>query len=148
MSKTIGEVVHAKRCECSVEQNSSLRDTLGYMRDRSLGAVAVMDGDRVVGVIAGRDIIRRVVLENVDMSETTARDIMTSPVFWISTDEHHEVAAAIMVDQDLRQLVVLDGNKEFWGFVTALELLQIDLVESRKLVGKLNDSYYAPKYHG
>jgi CBS domain-containing protein len=71
---------------------------------------------------------------------------MSSPVYWISIDERYEVAKAIMIDNDLRHLVVKDGEREFQGFVSSRELLEADLSDSRDLVGKLNDDYYQHQF--
>ncbi|MDH5670621.1 MAG: CBS domain-containing protein [Myxococcales bacterium] len=147
MGTTILDILGERQQNCSVEAGLPLRQVLEIMRERDLGAVAVIRGERVVGVFAGRDLIRRVVLDGLDLSSCRVEEMMTSPPYWISTDERYEVAKAIMVDHDLRQLVVLDPQHKFRGFVTSRQLLEADLVESRELVGKLNDSYYAPKFH-
>jgi CBS domain-containing protein len=146
MIKTIKQIVSEHQHDCMVESTRALREVLMYMRDRNLSAVAVMQDDRVAGVFAGRDAIHGLVLDGANLDDAIVGDLMSTPVHWIAADERYEVAKAIMADNGVRQLVVLDENQAFCGFITALELFKADLADARDLISKLNDSYYAPKY--
>lgn len=142
MSKTIREIIGEHREKFSVSQSDSLRQIILYMHDKDFGAVAICDGAKVIGVFTERDLLRRVVLEEMDLDKVTVKEVMTSPVNWISMEERYEVAKAIMVDKGHRHLVVKDEQGRFRGFVSARELLEADLKDSRELAGKLNDDYY------
>ena len=146
MGKTIAEIVGENRAKFSVDADQTVGKVIEYMYGNKVGAVAVCDGDNVVGVFSERDLLRRVVHEALDPDRVAIRDVMTSPVFWISMDERYEVAKAIMVDKDVRHLVVKDGKRRYRGFVSSRELLEADLWDSRDLVGKLNDDYYAHQF--
>ena len=145
MSRNIRDII-GKREKFTVDSAQPIRRVIDYMHDKDVGAVAVCDGDKVVGVFSERDLLRRVVHEGIDLDNVSVCDVMTSPVYWISMDERYEVAKAIMVDKGLHHLVVLDEQKSFRGFVSSRELLEADLSDSRDLVGKLNDDYYEPRY--
>jgi CBS domain-containing protein len=146
MIKTIREIVGENRELLSVSLDQPIRQVIDYMFDKKAGAVAICDGDQVVGVFSERDLLRRVVHKFLDIETTSVRVVMTSPVYWISMDERYEVAKAIMVDKGLRHLVVMDETRNFCGFVSARELLEADLSDSRELVGKLNDDYYEHQF--
>ncbi len=146
MSKKIGDIIGDNREKFSVGIDLPLRQVIGYMLDKNVGAVAVCEGDKVVGVFSERDLLRRVVHRGLDLDRVQVRDVMSSPVYWISIDERYEVAKAIMIDNGLRHLVVKDGEREFQGFVSSRELLEADLSDSRDLVGKLNDDYYQHQF--
>ena len=146
MSKSIGDIIGGHREKFSVDTDLPIRQVIGYMNDRNVGAVAVCDGDKVAGVFSERDLLRRVVHKGLDLDRVQVRDVMSSPVYWISTDERYEVAKAIMIDKGLRHLVVKDDEREFCGFVSSRELLEADLSDSRDLVGKLNDDYYQHQF--
>jgi CBS domain-containing protein len=146
MSKTISEIIGENREKFSVRHSDSLRQVIAYMREKNVGAVAVCDRDQVVGVFSERDLLRRVALEQMDLDKVTVEKVMTSPVHWISMEERYEVAKAIMVDKGHRHLVVKDEQRRFKGFVSARELLEADLRDSRELVGKLNDDYYEHRF--
>ena len=146
MSKSIGDIIGHHREKFSVDVDLPLRQVIGYMHDRNVGAVAVCDGDRVVGVFSERDLLRRFVHQVLDLDRVRVREVMSSPAYWISIDERYEVAKAIMIDKGIRHLVVKDDEREFQGFVSSRELLEADLSDSRDLVGKLNDDYYQHQF--
>ncbi|GMV91385.1 MAG: hypothetical protein AMXMBFR82_11630 [Candidatus Hydrogenedentota bacterium] len=146
MSMTIRELVGEDREKYSVNLDRTIRQVIDYMYDGEVRAVAVCDGDKVVGVFSERDLLRRIVRQGLDLNSTKVRDAMTSPAYWISMDERYEVAKAIMVDKRLGQLVVKDEHHQFRGFVSWRELLEADLSDSRDLVGKLNDDYYEHRF--
>lgn len=146
MSMTIRELVGEDREKYSVNLDRTIRQVIDYMYDGEVRAVAVCDGDEVVGVFSERDLLRRIVHQGLDLHSIKVRDVMTSPAYWISMDERYEVAKAIMVDKRLGQLVVKDEQHHFRGFVSWRELLEADLADSRDLVGKLNDDYYEHRF--
>jgi CBS domain-containing protein len=146
VSKSVGEIIGENREKFSVDADLPLRQVIGFMHDKDVGAVAVCDGDKVAGVFSERDLLRRVVHRGLDLDRVQVRDVMSSPAYWISSNERYEVAKAMMTDKGLRHLVVKDGEREFQGFVSSLELLEADLSDSRDLVGKLNDDYYEHQF--
>lgn len=146
MSMTIRELVGEDREKYSVNLDRTIRQVIDYMYDGEVRALAVCDGDQVVGVFSERDLLRRIVHQGLDLHSIMVRDVMTSPAYWISMDERYEVAKAIMVDKRLGQLVVKDEQHHFRGFVSWRELLEADLADSRDLVGKLNDDYYEHRF--
>ena len=146
MNNTIREIIGENREKYFVNHSDSLKQTITYMRNKNIGAVAICERDKVVGVFSERDIVRHVILEDINLEKVSVKEVMTSPVHWISMDERYEVAKAIMVDKGHRHLVVKDEQLQFRGFVSARELLEADLKDSRDLVGKLNDDYYEHKF--
>ena len=142
MNRTIREIIGEDRETFSVESNQSIRQATEYMCEHDVGAVAVRDGERIAGVFSEGDLLRRVVNKGVNIDTVCVRDVMSSPVYWIAMGERYEVAKAIMVDKRLNHLVVMDEKRQFRGFVSSRELLEADLLDSRELVGKLNDDYY------
>jgi CBS domain-containing protein len=146
MSKSIRSIMGDHREKFSVDVDLPIRQVIGYMHEKNVGAVAVCEGDNVVGVFSERDLLRRVVNQGLDLDRVQVRDVMSSPAYWISIDERYEVAKAIMIDKGLRHLVVKDGERTFKGFLSSRELLEADLSDSRDLVGKLNDDYYQHQF--
>ena len=146
MKKTIREIMGKGREKFSVHPTESIRRVAEFMRDKNVGAVAICDGDSIVGVFSERDLLRRVVLQGIDIETATVSEVMTSPVNWIYVEESCEVAKAVMVDKGHRHLVVKDNQQRFIGFVSSRELLEADLESSQELVGKLNDGYYEHRF--
>lgn len=139
--KTIGEVV-SDREPFFVEPNASVKEVVEYLAQKEVGAVAVCDAGNVAGVFSERDLARRVVAKGLDPHHTKVRDVMTSTVVCVSTNESRQTAQALMLDRNFRHLVVVDEENRFRGFVSMRELLEVDLAESKELINTLNDDYY------
>lgn len=91
------------------------------MRDRNVGSVVVVvDGDRPVGVVTDRDLALIVVADGVDASEQ-AGDHATRPLVTGEAEMDLEEAAALMVQNRIRRLPVLEGT-ELAGIVTIDDL--------------------------
>jgi CBS domain-containing protein len=94
----------------SVTPQSSVLDALELMAARSIGAVMVMDGERLVGIFSERDYARRGVLQGRDVN-AKIDEVMTSPVFAISPDRPVEDCLAIMTERHFRHLPVMEDGK-------------------------------------
>jgi CBS domain-containing protein len=100
-----GDAVHA------VAPTATVYDALGVMAEKGIGAVVVLDGDRLVGILSERDYARQVVLKGKASKDTPVRDIMTPNVICVSLDRTIEECMAIMTDRRCRHLPVLvDGR--------------------------------------
>ncbi len=142
MRKTIRQIIGKDREPPLVDATNSVRFAINYMYDNNVGAVIVLAGGDVVGVFSENDLLRRVLHEHLDPDAVNVRDVMSTPFYWISMDERYEVAKAIMVDNGLKHLVVMDEKSGFQGFLSSRELLEEDLSDAGELIGKLNDDYY------
>lgn len=110
--QTVGQLLDEKgRSIFAVRPDNTMFEAITEMAERGVGALLVMDGDALVGVISERDYARKVVLKGRSSKETPVRDAMTAKV--ISTDEHATVDACMrqMTDHRIRHLPVLrDGR--------------------------------------
>jgi CBS domain-containing protein len=96
-----GNAVHA------VAPTATVYDALGVMAEKGIGAVLVLDGDRLVGILSERDYARQVVLKGKASKDTPVRDIMTANVICVSPERTMEECMAIMTDRRCRHLPVL-----------------------------------------
>jgi CBS domain-containing protein len=95
----------------SVAPTATVYEALGLMAERGIGAVVVLDGDRLVGILSERDYARQVVLKGKTSKDTPVRDIMTANVFVVSPDRTTEECMAIMTERRCRHLpVMVDGR--------------------------------------
>ena len=143
--KTVGEII-GNRVPYSVEPELSVREVVDYLYAKGIGAIAVCEGGKVVGVFSERDLMRRVVAKGLDPANVKVRDVMTKDVFFVRSEESYHIAQALMLDKNFRHLVVLDGDHQLQGFVSMRELLEVDLEESKKLIRRLNDDYYDHRF--
>jgi CBS domain-containing protein len=82
-------------------------DALKLMAGKSIGALVVTEGERVVGIITERDYARKVILMARSSKETPVRDIMTSSVLHVRRDHTSEECMALMSENRVRHLPVM-----------------------------------------
>lgn len=143
--KTIGELVRDRE-PYFVGPDLTVKEIVNYLDQKGVGAVAVCEGDRVVGVFSERDLARRVVAKELDPRTTKVHEVMSRDVICVSTGDSLAAARALMLDKKFRHLVVLDEEHRFRGFVSMREILEVDLAESKKLITTLNDDYYEHQF--
>ena len=100
--KTIGGLVSGREI-FHVRSDHSVRDAARYMTDRRVGAVAVLDGTRLVGILSERDVMGRVVARQLDPDRTRVGEVMTKDLVVAQSDESHEEGLRRM-KQAFRQL--------------------------------------------
>ena len=81
------------------------------MADRYVGALLVMDGDNLAGIVSERDYARKVILKGRSSAETPVRDIMSSQVITVGPDDTTDTCMRICTERHVRHLPVVDGNK-------------------------------------
>lgn len=95
----------------AVSPDDSVFDALGAMAEKDIGAVLVLDGGRLVGILSERDYARQVILKGKTSRETPVREIMTPQVLCVTLDRTIDECMAIMTDKRCRHLPVVDGDK-------------------------------------
>ena len=106
----------------AVLQSTHVSDVAKIMIEKNVGSVVVTRDFEPLGIITERDIIERIVLTNKNVNEIAAQEIMTAQLLTIDSNRTIEDALAIMHNNHLRRLVVVNGNK-LVGIVTERRLL-------------------------
>jgi len=86
-------------------------DAARLMKERDIGDVIVVDGDRLRGIVTDRDLVVRVLAEGRDPSSTTIGEISSENVKTVGPDDPAEEAVRLMRQQALRRLPVIDNGK-------------------------------------
>ena len=94
-----------------VSPDTSVYDALKLMADKNVGALVVLEGDKLVGVFSERDYARKVILKGKSSKETPVKEIMSSDVVTIRHEQSVEECMALMTNKRIRHLPVLEGNK-------------------------------------
>lgn len=89
----------------------SIAALLAVLAEHRIGAVVVVDGDRVAGIVSERDVVRRLHQRGADVLEATVSDIMTSPVVTCAPDDSVNGVATLMTDRRFRHMPVLDHDR-------------------------------------
>jgi CBS domain-containing protein len=91
--------------------DATVYDALKLMADRNVGAVLVMDTDRLVGILSERDYARKVILHGKSSKDTSVREIMTQRVVYVRPEQTAEECMALMTDKRVRHLPVLEDDQ-------------------------------------
>ncbi len=134
--KTIGAVV-AGREVYHVRSDQTVMELARYMTERRVGAVAVLEGDRLAGIVSERDIMGRVVAPRGDPDSVTAREIMSRDLVVADVNESYEDGLRKMKQAGCRHLPVVQGDR-LVGMCSLRDLLQIDLSEKDEEIRWLN----------
>lgn len=119
-------VVHA------IEPDDSVFEALQRMADKGIGALLVMQGDEVVGIVTERDYARKVALNGRSSALTLVRDVMTTSVMFVKPSQTSEECMALMTDNRLRHLPVMEGNR-LVGLISIGDLVK-DIISEQKFV--------------
>jgi CBS domain-containing protein len=137
--KTVRELLNGKGDAIwSIEPSRSVYDALSLMAERSIGAVLVVEGRRLVGILSERDYARQVVLKGKASRETPVCDIMTTQLFTVGYEQTVDDCMAIMTDRRVRHLPVLvDGR--LVGILSIGDIVKAVIAEKQSQIEQLED---------
>ena len=118
---TVGEIMTPD--VLGLEPATSLVDAARRMHERRVGAIVVQDGERLVGIVTERDILRAVATGAIGGS---VADVMTHGPDTIGPDESAGQAAALMIHGGFRHLPVVDGNAVV-GMLSIRDLVSVSV---------------------
>jgi len=132
--KTVANVLSSKPDQTvyTITPTASVFDAVKLMAEKSIGALVVKEGEKVVGIITERDYARKIVLMARSSGDTPVRDIMTSSVMYVRPDQASEECMVLMTENRLRHLPVLDGGKLI-GLISIGDLVK-DIISEQKFI--------------
>ena len=116
----------------TITPTASVFDAVKLMAEKNIGALLVMEGEKVVGIITERDYARKVVLMARSSKETPVRDVMTSSVMYVRPDQTSEECMVLMTENRLRHLPVMNGDKLI-GLISIGDLVK-DIISEQKFI--------------
>jgi CBS domain-containing protein len=123
----------------TITPSSSVFDAVKLMAEKSIGALVVMEGEKVVGIITERDYARKIVLMSRSSKETTVRDIMTTAVRYVHPNQTSEECMVLMTEHRLRHLPVMDQGK-LVGLISIGDLVK-DIISEQKFIIQQLEQY-------
>ena len=139
--KTVSQILGARRGRViSVGPRETVLHALGIMAEHEIGALVVLVGGQLVGVISERDYARKVALSGKSSRDILVEEIMAHPVICAPMDASLEQAMAMMSEHGIRHLPVLDHHKALIGVVSMRDLVRELLSEQTFVIGQL-ESY-------
>ncbi|WP_259176013.1 CBS domain-containing protein [Xanthomonas campestris] len=110
--QTVRQLLGMKQVEVfSVAADVAVIEAIRLMADKSIGAVLVMEGERLVGIVSERDYARKVVLRDHSSSSTSVAEIMSHAVVTVSPADSVEHCMQLMTDGRFRHLPVVDNGR-------------------------------------
>jgi CBS domain-containing protein len=114
----------------SLSPEDSVYQALEMLAECNVGALMVLQGDKLVGIFSERDYTRKIALEGRSSRETQVRDIMTAQVLTVGPKSSTDDCMALMSQKKIRHLPVVDGAKVL-GMVSIRDLMD-DIIKDRE----------------
>lgn len=129
--RTVRQLLDAKRPAIhAIRPEAPVLDAIRLMADAHIGAVLVMDGPRLVGILSERDYARKVVLQGRSSADTPVRDIMTARVLTATSADTSDRCMQVMTEHRIRHLPVIDGD-DVVGVVSIGDLVKAVIEDQR-----------------
>jgi CBS domain-containing protein len=107
-------------------------EALKLMAQHNTGALMVVNGKKVEGILSERDCVRKMDLAGRTAKDTKVADIMTSKVVYVEASQPLEECMALMIDKNIRHLPVYDGQ-ELLGLISVRDVLK-EVVDVQKFM--------------
>jgi CBS domain-containing protein len=120
----------------SVLPEATVFDAIRLMADKDVGALLVMRGDQMLGIISERDYARKVILQGKASKETTVQEIMTQHVYTIHPDQTVEEAMDLMVHRHVRHLPVVEDDQVV-GMISIMDTARTVIHAQRQTIKEL-----------
>ncbi|HEX7233314.1 MAG TPA: CBS domain-containing protein [Candidatus Binatia bacterium] len=135
--KTVRDILEVKgRAVWSIDPASSVFDALRLMAEKEIGALVVLDENRVVGIISERDYARKVILHGRASPTTLVKEIMTSHIVYTHLDQSIEECMAIVTEKRIRHLPVLQDGKLI-GIISIGDLVKAIIADQQFMIEQL-----------
>lgn len=111
MTITVRQMLAGKTAVHTVEPEATIFDALRLMADRNIGAVIVLSGDELKGILSERDYARKVVLLGKTSKDTPVTEIMTTQVVCVDPGWTADQCMALMTERRIRHLPVVENGR-------------------------------------
>lgn len=141
---TVRQLLAGRKALYSISPEAAVLAAIRAMAEHRVGALLVMEGEALVGIVSERDYARKVILEGRSSKETLVREIMTQPVISVSPAATVDECMQLMTERRIRHLPVLEGQT-VKGVVSIGDLVQWLLSAHEVMVDQLNN-YITGRY--
>lgn len=130
--RTVRQLLESKPVEIhAVPPDAPVIEAIRLMAEHHVGALLVMEGTRLAGILSERDYARKVVLQGRSSKDTPVRDIMTAQVITVGLGDSAAHCMQVVTDHRIRHLPVLDGDAVL-GVVSIGDLVRAVIEEQRQ----------------
>lgn len=126
----------------TIDADASVLDAIHLMNEEQIGAVVVMSGGRVAGIFTERDVLRRVIAQELSPAALRVSQVMTKDVVCCPPDADIDEASRIMRDRRVRHLPVCDDEGGANGLISIGDLNACHASQQEAQISFLNDYVY------
>ncbi|MEN3372733.1 CBS domain-containing protein [Dechloromonas sp. ZS-1] len=110
---------------------------LSVMAQNDVGALLVLDGERLVGIFSERDYARKIILQGKSSKETQVREIMSDRVVYVTPSATLDECMALMTQKHFRHLPILNDDQSVAGIISIGDLVKETISSQQFLIAEL-----------
>jgi CBS domain-containing protein len=134
---TVAQLLQIKGANVwKISPDVTMYDALVLMAEKDIGALLVVEGDQVIGILTERDYARKVALKGKTSQTALVKDIMTTQIIYVTPDQTVEECMAIMTNRHFRHLPVVENGK-LAGIVSIGDAVKSVIEDKEFLIGEL-----------
>lgn len=135
--RTVNQLLKHKPKEVySVTPKTTVFETLTLMAEKDIGAVIVMEDEKLVGIMSERDYARKIILKGKSSKETLVEEIMTSKISVVGLENTVEECMVLMTEKRIRHLPVIK-DKKVLGLISIGDVVKDIIAEQQFLIRQL-----------
>jgi len=139
MTKTVAAILRSKGYDIYyVSPDATVFEALKIMADNGVGALLVLDGEKLVGIMSERDYARKVILLGKSSREAKVREIMSEKVFYVQAHRTADECMALMINKRIRHLPVIDDGK-LKGVISIGDVVKAVIDEKEFVIEQLEE---------
>ncbi len=142
---TVRQILKVKGNEiCSISPQAFAYEALELMNDKGVGALLVLDNEKLVGIFSERDYARKVILKGKSSKDTPVSELMTEEILYLEPQTTVDECMALMTDKRVRHMPVLE-NGELIGVVSIGDVVK-QVISDQEVVIEQLEKYITGSY--
>jgi CBS domain-containing protein len=138
VSATVRQMLAGRGAVISVPPSTTVFEALQRMADHNIGALLVMNGERLAGIFSERDYARKVALRGLTSKDTTVGELMTGKVITVGPAWTADQCMALMTEHHIRHLPVVEGDRVL-GVISIGDAVKAVVDEQHFVIGQLTN---------
>jgi len=144
---TIDSILREKGTQTwTIPPEATVYEAIQLMAEKNIGALLVMQGEELAGIITERDYTRKVALKGKSSRQTPVRELISNPVITVERGETVEECMRLMTEHRVRHLPVMEGSRVV-GVVSIGDLVNWTISAQHLAISQMED-YISGKYPG
>ncbi|MFH1754253.1 MAG: CBS domain-containing protein [Candidatus Latescibacterota bacterium] len=139
MATTVRKLLDAKGSTVwKITAEANVYDALRLMAEKNVGALLVLDKNKIIGIFSERDYARKVILKGKNSRECSVAEIMTEKVVYVRPEQTIEETMALMTDKHVRHLPVCEGD-DLLGVVSIGDVVKVMISDREFIIEQLEN---------